>query len=503
MMLLSEAVEQGRVDEVAQWLEREESIVHETNESGQTLLHTACMSGHDNLDVPKLLVSHNADVNAMDMDGVTAFHAASASGRVDLVKFLLEQGADVNAVANEPNGWSTLHFAMVNDSIDVRKFMVGFEGVDINAVDEDGWSVLHAAYKRGDLEIVMILIELGAVKNAVTESGKSVLHAACHGGSVDAVEFVMTMGFDVNAGDHDGWASLQYAMISGTPGVPELLVAVHGADVNAADEDGWSVLHSSCKMGCLEVVEMLFEHDVDASAVTTNGVTVLHSACEGGELDVVKFLVARGLDVIAVNNREGQSVGVFVDRPRHGRQCNGSELENQLAHARAIHDLLGNLGLESGGVLNASKQRPVSPAGMYGLLRALLKIHDPDFQPDKICDLAKLECGMVLQEGGYRWAHRHELLQEPELYRLRVDYASDSMHSLNDTNNNHVPRTAVQPMFYLSDFQASRLASDDARLAHCTWELVDCARSVRLCSGETIQNPHEVLFSRGGRKHSY
>ncbi|TMW64974.1 hypothetical protein Poli38472_009141 [Pythium oligandrum] len=62
------------------------------------------------------------------------------------------------------------------------------------------------------------------------------------------------------------------------------------------------------------------------------------------------------------------------------------ELENQLAHARAIHDLLGNLGLESGGVLNASKQRPVSPAGMYGLLRALLKIHDPDFQPDKICD---------------------------------------------------------------------------------------------------------------------
>ncbi|TMW69651.1 hypothetical protein Poli38472_001807 [Pythium oligandrum] len=170
-------------------------------------------------------------------------------------------------------------------------------------------------------------------------------------------------------------------------------------------------------------------------------------------------------------------------------------LDNELAHARSVHDLLGNLGLENGGALNTSKQRPVSPAGMYGLLRALLKIHDPDFEPDKICDLAKLECGMVLQEGGYRWAHRHELLREPELYKLRVNYASDSVHSV---VSSHVPSQAdiksgseVEPLYYLSDFRASGLVDDEARLAYCTWELVNRAQSVRIGGGETIQNPYE------------
>ncbi|TMW69647.1 hypothetical protein Poli38472_001803 [Pythium oligandrum] len=164
------------------------------------------------------------------------------------------------------------------------------------------------------------------------------------------------------------------------------------------------------------------------------------------------------------------------------------ELDNRLAQARSVHDLLGNLGLENGGTLNTSKQQPVSPAGMYGLLRALLKIHDPEFQPDKICDLAKLECGMVLLEGGYRWAHRHELLQAPDLYKLRVEYATDSVHS---RGTGGVKLGSDLPgMCCLSDFRANGMGTDDSRLAYCTWEIVNASRSL-LSAGETIQNPND------------
>src|SRR5215468_11113657 len=51
-----------------------------------------------NLDVIQLLLSHGANVNAVDSDGETALHYAARadSASVEIVRILLQKGADVN-----------------------------------------------------------------------------------------------------------------------------------------------------------------------------------------------------------------------------------------------------------------------------------------------------------------------------------------------------------------------------------------------------------------------
>ena len=55
------------------------------------------------VDVAKVLVKHNADVNAKDKDGNTALHLAVIRQKVDITRTLLKHNADVNARNNLGN----------------------------------------------------------------------------------------------------------------------------------------------------------------------------------------------------------------------------------------------------------------------------------------------------------------------------------------------------------------------------------------------------------------
>ena len=79
-----------------------------------TALHDACflsISTGDGL-VAQLLLDHNADVSAKDMDGATPLHNAAVRGHVLVAGLLLAQGADVSVkdrFRNTPRELATLH----------------------------------------------------------------------------------------------------------------------------------------------------------------------------------------------------------------------------------------------------------------------------------------------------------------------------------------------------------------------------------------------------------
>lgn len=71
--------------------------------------------------------------------------------------------------------------------------------------------------------------------------------------------------------------------------------------------------------------------------------------------------------------------------------------------------------------------RTLSPDETVALLRGLLLLNDPSFDPLRMSELSGLQCGIVrectehMEIGEHLWAHRDEILQRSEI-QLRHDY---------------------------------------------------------------------------------
>ena len=86
----------------------------------------ASYSGH--LDIVKLLVDNDADINAEDMFGSTSLELASDKGHLEICEILINNGADVNS--NNNNGCTPLFWAGYYGHTDVVKLLLEY-GADI------------------------------------------------------------------------------------------------------------------------------------------------------------------------------------------------------------------------------------------------------------------------------------------------------------------------------------------------------------------------------------
>lgn len=91
--------------------------VEDKGQKDSTPLMEAASAGH--LDIVKLLLNHNADVNAHCATGNTPLMFACAGGQVDVVKVLLKHGANVEE-QNE-NGHTPLMEAASAGHVEVAK----------------------------------------------------------------------------------------------------------------------------------------------------------------------------------------------------------------------------------------------------------------------------------------------------------------------------------------------------------------------------------------------
>ena len=139
------------------------------------------------LDVVKLLIERNADVESRTSTGSTPLRVAAYEGHIDIVRCLVERGADVNA----RNAYESTplmatcyygHFSVVTYLID--------KGGIIDQQFKDGSTALHYAVQWGHFEIVSELLALRA-RQLPNNQGLTPLLYASNQGSIEMVEHII------------------------------------------------------------------------------------------------------------------------------------------------------------------------------------------------------------------------------------------------------------------------------------------------------------------------
>ncbi len=155
------SVREGDVEKTKDLLSAERFNINRTNQYGETLLHVACRYGQ--LEIVKMLVDMGATVSEKDQYGCTPALVAAKGNHSEVV------------------------LALVNEL-----------GCDSNTEDGRGCTLLHEACRHGWLEIVRILISMGAAVNKVSREGTPVLLAAENNHCDIAVALIREFKCDVN-----------------------------------------------------------------------------------------------------------------------------------------------------------------------------------------------------------------------------------------------------------------------------------------------------------------
>jgi len=106
-MDIFEACQHDKLETVRRYIERGEDLNQQDEVHDHTPLMRACR--WNRLGVARLLITHGADINIINEDGITALHLACSHGYTQVVKLLIEHGADVTPDALD---YTPLDYAM-------------------------------------------------------------------------------------------------------------------------------------------------------------------------------------------------------------------------------------------------------------------------------------------------------------------------------------------------------------------------------------------------------
>jgi ankyrin repeat protein len=177
----------------------------------------------------RTLLQKHANVNAPQVDGMTALHWAAYQDDLDTVELLLRAGAAPKATNRY--GVTPLSLACTNGNAAIVRLLLR-AGADPNAALPGGETPLMTASRVGSLASVTALLERGATVDAKDDRrGQTALMWASAEGHADVVEALIKAGADFRLRLSSGFSPLLFAIREGQSGVVRALLKA-GADVN-------------------------------------------------------------------------------------------------------------------------------------------------------------------------------------------------------------------------------------------------------------------------------
>lgn len=231
---------------------------------GESLLFWAARGGHAQAAID-LATEYDLDPHVKNKKGKTIMHCAR-----DLeTAFVLAEHFNLCIGAVDGKGVTIFQRAAKHINYeDMVKYTNDFELADINALDDDGWGLLHWAARGGNTDLITRLVDTFQLNIfAKTSMGENVLHcAASRGHTRCIVNLHKKYGFDPGATDNNDWSVVHTALVCGHARTALNLARYFQINLLAPIKDDLTIWHlaaRSCKPDTLHDLIMKYGIDIE------------------------------------------------------------------------------------------------------------------------------------------------------------------------------------------------------------------------------------------------
>ena len=265
--------------------------------TGLTILHTAAESG--SVKCVSLLLQHGASPNMWDNDtAVTPIHSAAKSfeNTIEILELFVNNGGDINSGLDK-DGSSVLHAAVRANNVQMVRFVLNSK---VETIPKTFFETpLHTAAENDNYEIAIILLEAnpGCINSLKSKKDRlTPLHIVAEAGYSNTCEALLNFGADVSLVNGQCMTPVHLAARNPNETVLRKLLE-RGANlntklVNTVDGDGRTPLFvctSSKGRGATECMLTLIEFGAELDIQNDDGYTALHMAAIG-ELQMLQII---------------------------------------------------------------------------------------------------------------------------------------------------------------------------------------------------------------------
>ncbi|XP_046369336.2 putative ankyrin repeat protein RF_0381 [Haliotis rufescens] len=315
MNILHMACEGGNDPIVKHVLQQTVTDINSRRRDGSTAVMQAVLNGHIN--VLNLLVSKGVDLTMFDDKGSTLLEKAIQGGNTEIVKYVFNQTrVDIN---RKHCGLTPVMHAAYCGKLDVFMFFVQ-KGADLSITDENHGTILLKACDGGNIDIVKYVLEQNIVE--INSKGKEDLTPAMKAarrGHRDIFELLVKKGANLALKDEWDFNILHHACDGGNADIVKYVFKQNSIDINTKKEDGRTPAMMAAYKGHKEVFDLLIRNGADITVdVDIFDSNILHLACQGGNVNIVKYVLKQNSIDINTKEEDGRTPAMMAAKSGHG-----------------------------------------------------------------------------------------------------------------------------------------------------------------------------------------
>ncbi|KAF0689050.1 Aste57867_19465 [Aphanomyces stellatus] len=199
-------------------------------EDGATLLHECAAQGY--LDIARLLLDYNVDMNRQDNEGNTPVIYAVYNNHLDVLELILSRGALPDIVNSASR--SAMHWALGKPG--AIRLLADYNG-DVNLMTREGETPLHLSCASDNyLESTKVLLSYGGSVDSKNSRGNQPAHVAARAGAAATMDLLIEYASNMNYRNFDNKNPLGEARMFNQKAVVAVIQRHYANDMKMLEE---------------------------------------------------------------------------------------------------------------------------------------------------------------------------------------------------------------------------------------------------------------------------